>query len=74
MNRRAFLAMGTWAALGMGRAPRAFARALGQDGFSYGESRLGISDDERDATLYVPFHEGFLRDFYEAMEARLAGS
>jgi phospholipase/carboxylesterase len=54
MDRRAFLAAGTTAALGLVRARAASAQAPAQSEFNYGESRLGISDDERDATLYVP--------------------
>lgn len=60
MNRRTFLAMGA-VALSHARSTHAGARA--QDPppqpepppqFKYGESRLGISDDFRDGTLYVP--------------------
>jgi phospholipase/carboxylesterase len=48
------MAMGTLGVLGLGRARSAFARTRQQSDVKYGESRLGISDDERDATLYVP--------------------
>lgn len=54
MDRRAFIAMGTIGALGLGRAPNASAKTRRQGEFTYGESRLGISDDDRDGTLYVP--------------------
>jgi len=54
MNRRSFLAMGTAGVLGLVRARRVSAGTRGQSEFKYGESRLGISDDDRDATLYVP--------------------
>jgi phospholipase/carboxylesterase len=53
MDRRAFIAMGTIGALGLAARP-ASAKTSRQGEFKYGESRLGISDDERDATLYVP--------------------
>jgi phospholipase/carboxylesterase len=53
MNRRSFLAMGMAGVLGLSPR-RASANAQAQSEFKYGESRLGISDDERDATLYVP--------------------
>jgi poly(3-hydroxybutyrate) depolymerase len=53
MHRRTFIAIGA-AALGVGGVTRISARTRRQPGFKYGESRLGISDDERDATLYVP--------------------
>ena len=46
--------MGTIGVLGLGRAPIAHARTFSQGEFKYGESRLGISDDDRDGTLYVP--------------------
>ena len=45
--------MGTMGALGLG-ARRISAKTGTQGEFKYGESRLGISDDERDGTLYVP--------------------
>jgi hypothetical protein len=35
------------------------------------ESRYQSDSEFRDARFYVPFHERFLADFYEAMEARL---
>lgn len=54
MKRRSFLALGAMGALGLvnGRAASALSRT--QSEVTYGESRLGISDDDRDATLYVP--------------------
>lgn len=54
MNRRSFLAMGTVGVLGLVGTRHASAKTRVQGEFRYGESRLGISDDERDATLYVP--------------------
>ena len=51
MDRRAFIAL---AALGIAAPRNVAARGRGQDGFKYGESRLGISDDERDGSVYVP--------------------
>src|SRR5688572_470874 len=42
MDRRTFLAIGVGGFLHR------------QDKIPYGQSRLGISDDERDGTLYVP--------------------
>jgi phospholipase/carboxylesterase len=54
MNRRSFLGIGM-AGVVLGLSPRrAAAKTQAQSEFKYGESRLGISDDERDATLYVP--------------------
>jgi phospholipase/carboxylesterase len=52
MDRRAFITMGTMGALGL--AARTSAKTSAQGEFKYGERRLGISDDERDGTLYVP--------------------
>jgi predicted esterase len=54
MNRRAFITIGTLAAFGVRLPRRVEATAFRQSDFKYGESRLGISDDERDGTLYVP--------------------
>jgi phospholipase/carboxylesterase len=51
MHRRAFLAMGASCLLG---TPRVLAQPEARLDVTYGESRLGLSDDERDATLYVP--------------------
>jgi phospholipase/carboxylesterase len=53
MNRRAFITLGTTTALGL--APSRTSRAAHAQGeFKYGESRLGVSDDERDGSMYVP--------------------
>lgn len=53
MDRRAFITLGAAGAVGLlQRNAQADARA--QDGVPYGQTRLGISDDDRDATLYVP--------------------
>ena len=55
MNRRAFIALGAAGTLGWS-APRSFgAQAAPQnDDVPYGETRLGVSSDDRDGTLYVP--------------------
>ena len=49
MHRRHFLALGA-TALGLAQA----SRAVRAQEIPWGESRLGISDDGRDGTLYVP--------------------
>lgn len=55
MDRRAFLtrgaagALGCWAGTGAANAG-----ALAQSEIPAGESRLGLSDDDRDGALYVP--------------------
>jgi phospholipase/carboxylesterase len=54
MNRRAFLAMGAMGAFGLARTRGLHAKARRQPEFTYGESRLGISDGERDGAMYVP--------------------
>jgi poly(3-hydroxybutyrate) depolymerase len=54
MHRRQFIGLGAIGAIGLGLAPRVDARTRRQGEFKYGESRLGISDDDRDGTLYVP--------------------
>ena len=54
MDRRTFIALSALGTLGLGRTARAAANTGAQGEFKYGESRLGISDDERDGTLYVP--------------------
>jgi phospholipase/carboxylesterase len=54
MNRRTFIAISTIGALSLGRTRRAGASTRRQSEFKYGESRLGVSDDDRDGTLYVP--------------------
>ena len=51
MNRRSFLALGTAGAIAL------LERRLGassQDKIPYGQTALGLSDDGRDGTLYVP--------------------
>jgi phospholipase/carboxylesterase len=55
MLRREFISLSAMSALGLatGRAA-AQAPAVAPDAFKYGESRLGISDDERDGSMYVP--------------------
>ncbi len=51
MHRRTFLSLSAAGVVGVLHR----ARALGaQDEVPYGESRLGISDDDRDGTLYIP--------------------
>ncbi len=52
MNRRGFLSLTAGGALGWLGTARA--RAQAQDEIPYGETRLGISDNFRDGTLYVP--------------------
>jgi poly(3-hydroxybutyrate) depolymerase len=54
MQRRQFIALGAVGALGWRFARRVDARTRSQGEFKYGERRLGISDDDRDGTLYVP--------------------
>jgi predicted esterase len=55
MERRAFLTLGAVTAAGWLRDIRnANAAAPAQTEILIGESRLGLSDDERDGTLYVP--------------------
>jgi phospholipase/carboxylesterase len=54
MHRRQFIALGAVGALGWRLARRVDGRTRSQGEFKYGESRLGISDDDRDGTLYVP--------------------
>jgi poly(3-hydroxybutyrate) depolymerase len=55
MNRRAFLTISAAGALGLLRDPRdAAAQARSAPAVPYGSSRLGISDDDRDGTLYIP--------------------
>jgi poly(3-hydroxybutyrate) depolymerase len=55
MHRRAFIALGAMGALRLARPMRALAATEQQPSeFKYGLSRLGISDDERDGSLYVP--------------------
>jgi len=55
MNRRAFLSWGAAGTIGWLKGTKELrAASLAQNGVPYGESRLGVSDNERDATLYVP--------------------
>jgi phospholipase/carboxylesterase len=63
MNRRSFLTIGAAGAAtvlagarrGFGQAPAAGAPAdPGQDEIPYGQTRLAITDDERQGTVYVP--------------------
>ena len=54
MNRRAFLTGSAAGAVGLLYGTRAAARPFAQDEVPYGESRLGISDNFRDGSLYVP--------------------
>jgi phospholipase/carboxylesterase len=55
MDRRAFLALGAAGALGWLHTTRSAAASLHAPGeVVFGASRLGLSDDGRDGTLYVP--------------------
>ena len=55
MNRRAFLAISAAGTLGLLRDPRdAAAQSPSAPAVPYRPSRLGISDDDRDGTLYIP--------------------
>lgn len=61
MNRRRFLSLGAAGAFALSGASRALAQAPAQvpvptagDDIPIGKSRLGISDDFRDGTIYVP--------------------
>lgn len=56
MHRRDFISLGAMGALALasGRRTAAQQPAAAPDGFTYGESRLGISDDERDGSMFVP--------------------
>lgn len=55
MNRRDFIALGAAGAIGLlGEARMAGAQQPAPAAIPYGASRLGISDDDRDATLYIP--------------------
>ena len=55
MNRRGFLAMGAAGAVGwLGRGRAAASGQPSQSDIPYGESRLGLTNDLRDGTLYVP--------------------
>jgi predicted esterase len=50
MNRRSFLALGAAGAAGLLHGTRAFA----QDDIPYGETRMKLSEDERQGSVYVP--------------------
>lgn len=52
MDRRAFITLSAAGALGLLHGNAGATRA--QDKIPYGQSRLGISDNDRDGTLYVP--------------------
>ncbi len=55
MDRRAFITLGAVGALGLLQAtPSGYAQTPAPSAIPYGQSRLGISDDDRDGTLYVP--------------------
>jgi phospholipase/carboxylesterase len=54
MDRRGFLALGAAGLIGWPRAASTATAAGTQDDIPYGESRLGLSNDGRDGTLYVP--------------------
>jgi phospholipase/carboxylesterase len=54
MNRRRFLGSAAMGVLGLASTRSADARTRSQEPFKHGESRLGISDDERDGMYYVP--------------------
>jgi phospholipase/carboxylesterase len=57
MNRRRFLGLGAAGAWGLAGRVRGAAAQNGvqpQSDIPYGESRLGLTDDLRDGTLYVP--------------------
>jgi phospholipase/carboxylesterase len=55
MDRRAFLTLGAASAVGLLHGTwNATAQARVQSEIPFGESRLGVSDDDRDGTVYVP--------------------
>lgn len=55
MDRRGFLTLGAASAVGWLNGTRnANAGTRAQSEITFGESRLGLSDDDRDGTLYVP--------------------
>lgn len=55
MNRRAFLSLGAASAMGLlSEARMAGAQTAVRPAVPYGPSRLGLSDDDRDGTLYIP--------------------
>lgn len=54
MKRRTFLTLGAAGAVGLLNRTRARAQAPAQDEIPYGETRLNLSDNFRDGSLYVP--------------------
>src|SRR6185436_15451007 len=54
MNRRSFLTLGAAGAIGVLRSARNVRAQATQPDIPFGESRLGVSDDGRDGTLYLP--------------------
>lgn len=54
MDRRRFLTLGAASALGWPGTRNANAGARAQRDVTFGESRLGLSDDGRDGAVYVP--------------------
>jgi len=54
MKRRTFLSLGATGALGLLHATRFPRHASAQQKVPYGESRLGLSDNFRDGSLYIP--------------------
>ena len=55
MNRRGFLAMGAAGAVGwLGRGRAEASGQPSQSDIPYGESRLGLTNDLRGGTVYVP--------------------
>ncbi len=54
MNRRTFLSLGAAGAIGLlHESPSARAQTPAPPAVPYGASRLGLSDDDRDGTLYM---------------------
>ena len=54
MDRRAFLTLGAAGTIGLLHGARTASAQAAPDKIPYGESRLNLSDDDRDGTLYVP--------------------
>jgi phospholipase/carboxylesterase len=54
MNRRSFLTLGAAGAAGLLHRPFAAAQGFPVGDVPYGQTRLNISDDFRDGTLYIP--------------------
>ena len=54
MNRRAFISLSAVGALGLLHGSPLAAQEPAPAAVPYGQSRLGISDDDRDGTLYIP--------------------